>query len=215
MVELVRHDVWGCTATIEHGFVTNWKDDKNLGWGTSCFTHGCSSVPQSESRANDANHIWDVQPTRHVRGVPDYFVSVRFGAHDWHCVDPRRCVAHWVGLRRLHSTSRHPSLAWPRSYGALRTSTLGGGTVSPHRRGRLFMMSKSNNATLVGIRHRTRIDRGTDKEKTCMLSNENITTVGAERFHSVDIIPAKFHWQLNQRMLVGSDFLVNEGRWVG
>ena len=60
-----------------------------------------------------------------------------------------------------------------------------------HRRGRLFMMSKSNNATLVGIRHRTRIDRGTDKEKTCMLSNENITTVGAERFHRVDIIGGK------------------------
>ena len=84
-----------------------------------------------------------------------------------------------------------------------------------HRRGRLFMMSKTNNATLVGIKHRTRIDRGTDKEKTCMLSNENITTVGAERFHSVDIIPAKFHWQLNQRMLVRNNFLVNEGRRVG
>ena len=76
--------------------------------------------------------------------------SLRFGTHDWHCVDPlRRCVAHSVHLRRLHSTSRHPSLTWPRSYRAFTRSSLSGSTLSlPPQRRRLFGMSESNVATL-------------------------------------------------------------------
>ena len=38
-----------------------------------------------------------------------------------------------------------------------------------------------------------------DKNQTYMLSNENIITVGAERFRYTSVVPAIFHWYTSQR----------------
>ena len=132
-------------------------------------------------RAHDADHVWDFQRTRHVRGDSGCPVTVRFGTDD----GPRdglwwRCVAHSAHLRKLHSASRHHH--WDLTGCVLTMYLMRISSVTTTERGRSVVVLKRNFASLVSTAAQSsnRLQKVPNKKQTHMLSDGNNITVGAE-----------------------------------
>lgn len=79
---------WYCNELGWYGkdmapYILQWIASRT--WRTSCTSYWSSIEPESKSREDDTNHVWNFQYSSYVCRYSSCIITLRIGTYNWHC----------------------------------------------------------------------------------------------------------------------------------